>query len=270
MCLRSTRMSQKGFTLVELLVVIGIIAVLIGILLPVLSGARKAAKNTVCMQRLRDLIMATQMYRNDYNHFPPPMYNTSYGKVYPHDLQSKILNLYATYLNQPNLVINGGNAGQLATGQVATTALTFPDFFRCPFVDPNWPGQGPFTNGPEYWNTGYAYYYGLDMGDPQHTRILQPSKVATYNPPTMPQEATCWCDDLSEYSDGGYLYCHLRRQVAPDPSFPIFHKTANGCDGIHVGKFDGSVVWFDATYWNLTGGKSSACYVADNGYYWWF
>ncbi|MFN4243914.1 MAG: type II secretion system protein [Tepidisphaerales bacterium] len=54
-----------GFTLVELLVVIGIIALLIAMLMPTLSRSREAANMTACMSNLRQIGMAFQQYRND-------------------------------------------------------------------------------------------------------------------------------------------------------------------------------------------------------------
>jgi prepilin-type N-terminal cleavage/methylation domain-containing protein/prepilin-type processing-associated H-X9-DG protein len=57
---------QRGFTLVELLVVIGIIALLISILLPSLNKAREAGRSVKCMSNLRQLSQATMMFANDH------------------------------------------------------------------------------------------------------------------------------------------------------------------------------------------------------------
>jgi prepilin-type N-terminal cleavage/methylation domain-containing protein len=67
---------RAAFTLVELLVVIGIIAVLIAILLPSLAKAREAAKRTQCLSNLRQIGTYLNMYANMYKQQVPLGYET--------------------------------------------------------------------------------------------------------------------------------------------------------------------------------------------------
>ena len=56
----------RAFTLVEVLVVAGVVALLVSILLPSLSAARKQAKAVACRSNIRQVVLANGYYRDDH------------------------------------------------------------------------------------------------------------------------------------------------------------------------------------------------------------
>src|SRR5262245_41540058 len=69
--LRRRRTPLKAFTLAELLIVIAIIGVLIAILLPALSAARRAAATVKCLSALKELGQAFQLYAHENKRYYP-------------------------------------------------------------------------------------------------------------------------------------------------------------------------------------------------------
>lgn len=63
-------LSLRGFTLVELLIVVAIIAILIQLMLPAIQASREAARRTDCLQRLRQWGLAVQTYESSHRSFP--------------------------------------------------------------------------------------------------------------------------------------------------------------------------------------------------------
>jgi prepilin-type N-terminal cleavage/methylation domain-containing protein/prepilin-type processing-associated H-X9-DG protein len=76
-------MKRAGFTLVELLVVIAVIALLMGILLPVLHTARQISRAVVCGSNLKQLSLALATYDQEKGTFPYGFDSSAVGTVIP-------------------------------------------------------------------------------------------------------------------------------------------------------------------------------------------
>ena len=95
-----TQKNKPGFTLVELLVVIAVIAILAGLLLPVLSKSRAHGQGAQCVNNLKQLATAIQMYADEHgDRLPGPLWQGLYA-IYFDDPQ-RMPYYIAPYLGLP-------------------------------------------------------------------------------------------------------------------------------------------------------------------------
>ena len=120
---------QKGFTLVELLVVIGIIALLIGILLPVLGKARSAARQTKCASNLRSVGQGLMVYAADFKGALPAAYIYK-GMQIGANVQTPDAATQG-YIHWSSFIYGNKNK----SGQGIFQSLVGWDAFQCPELD---------------------------------------------------------------------------------------------------------------------------------------
>jgi prepilin-type N-terminal cleavage/methylation domain-containing protein/prepilin-type processing-associated H-X9-DG protein len=136
----SHEMNQRGFTLVELLVVIGIISILIAMLLPALNKAREAAKTIACASNMRQVMNGLMMYAND-----------AHGR-----------------LPYANVATTASASGQFfwPGTLIAHRYLTSRDIFFCPSASDWWTHRPAswFEADPSNWPWAYVDYGANQLG----------------------------------------------------------------------------------------------------------
>lgn len=168
---------STGFTLVELLVVIGIIALLIGILLPALNKARQAAYQAKCGSNLHNIAIGIANYVTDYNGVLPASY-LYVGHQIVNGVQSPTADTKG-YVHWSSLIFRPDNSeSKFATGAnglgiVSTSPGPYADsskwgMFQCPALDqgglpPTNPAPGNFEVGIPADTPGYVDYQAPKM-----------------------------------------------------------------------------------------------------------
>jgi prepilin-type N-terminal cleavage/methylation domain-containing protein len=232
---RPRRRFRAGFTLVELLVVVGLIAVLASILLPALSASRRQAQRVRCAAQLRELVAASQLYLDQYRWYPAPLYMPAAGGVMPASVQPRLLQQLVDVLKLKTDIATATSIDQLPPIMVCPLRRPF-EFSTT--LDP--------SLGTGFFATGYMYLAGLEQ-PPNAGTLVDPRQHA---PRRGNRRGVLWADGVVAQRAGGTLvgyafYHHNNRRVQFEAATRV-SRVRDGLDGQHRAWSDGSVEWIPA------------------------
>jgi prepilin-type N-terminal cleavage/methylation domain-containing protein len=152
---------RRGFTLIELLVVISVIALLVGIVLPSLSGARESSRRTKCLVNLQSIGHGFSMYLKDNKEIFPLVSPLHGGPPGSNDIS--LLDLLSDYLDAP---VPRRESSDPNSPFIVT------DPYKCPSDQPGVDRNGDTQAVWQSTGSSYEYYPGpfLVAGELLHLR----------------------------------------------------------------------------------------------------